>query len=91
MAKDTIKNINRPTNKPTQVTDKTQETESKNYPVSVYLAKHEREYMETLAERLGVSDHSLRQFAIRYFIDQHRGGLVEIPTETETVTKIQST
>jgi len=87
MAK-TIKDINKPTGKPTRATDQTEEQESKNYPVSVYLAKHEREYMDGLADRLGVSAHSLRQFAIRYFIDQHRAGSVEIPTETKTVTEI---
>ena len=87
-----MKDINKPTTgKASEVTESTQEGEGKNYPVSVYLVKHEREYMEALAERLGVSDHSLRQFAIRYFIDQHRAGKVEIPTETKTVTEISST
>ena len=90
MAK-TIKDMNKPTRKPSQVTEPTQETESKNYPVSVYLKEHEREYLEALADQLGVSKHSLRQFAIRYFIDQHRAGKVEIPTETKTVTEISST
>lgn len=90
MAK-TISNINKPTTgKASQVTEQTEEKEV-NRPVSVYLVKREREYMEALAERLGVSDHSLRQFAIRYFIDQHRAGKVEIPTETKTVTEISST
>jgi hypothetical protein len=91
MAK-TISNINKPTTgKPSQVTEQTEEVKKVNRPVSVYLAEHEREYMEALAARLGVSDHSLRQFAIRYFIDQHRAGKVEIPTETKTVTEISST
>jgi hypothetical protein len=91
MAK-TISNINKPTTgKPSQVTEQTDQDKSANYPVSVYLKRHEREYMEALAERLGVSDHSLRQFAIQYFIDQHRAGNVEIPTETKTVTEISST
>ena len=89
MAK-TIKDMSKPTRKPSQVTESTQETESKNYPVSVYLKRHEREYMEGLAERLGVSAHSLRQFAIQYFIEQHRAGKVEIPTETKTVTEIST-
>jgi hypothetical protein len=89
MAK-TIKDINKPTRKPSQVTEKSEDQESKNYPVSVYLAKHEREYMDGLADELGVSAHSLRQFAIRYFIDQHRAGKVEIPTETKTVTEIST-
>ena len=82
--------MNKPTRKPSQVTESTQDNKDQNYPVSVYLKEHEREYMEALADQLGVSKHSLRQFAIRYFIDQHRAGKVEIPTETKTVTEISS-
>jgi hypothetical protein len=91
MAK-TISNINKPTTgKPSQVTEQTQETESKNYPMSVYLKEHERLYIEALADSLGVARHALLQFGLRYFIDQHRAGKVEIPTETKTVTEISST
>lgn len=87
MAK-TIKNIDPNRQRSTQVTQQTDDKEKKNRPVSVYLRTHEREYMAALADRLGVSDHSLRQFAIRFFIDQHRAGQVEIQTESETVKKI---
>lgn len=77
-----------PTRKPTAATEKTDSDKKKNRPVSVYLKEHDRAYMDGLAESLGVSAHSLRQFAISYFIDQHRAGNVEIPTETKTVTEI---
>jgi hypothetical protein len=86
----TIKDMSNPTRKPSQVTESTQEDKKKNYPVSTYLKDHERKYMEGLADRLGVSNHSLRQFAIQYFIDQHRAGKVTIPTETKTVTEIST-
>ena len=66
-------------------------SENKNYPVSTYLKIHEREYMEALAEKLGVTNHSVRQFAIKYFIDQHRAGLVKIPTRSKTITEIINT
>jgi len=89
MAKDTMKNINNPTRKSTQVTDKTEDQDSKNYPISVYLTKPERDYIESLAERLGVSRHALMQFAVKRFIVQHRAGDVEVPVETKTVTEIQ--
>ena len=91
MAKDTMKNITQPTGKATQVTDKTEDSKSRNYPMSVYLPEHEREYIEALADRLGVARHAMLQFGLRYFIEQHRAGLVEVPIETETVTRIQST
>jgi hypothetical protein len=89
MAK-TMKDINKPTRKASQVTQETEDKEKANSPVSVYLKRHEREYMEGLADQLGVSAHSLRQFAIQYFIDQHRAGKVEIPTKTKTVTEIST-
>jgi len=85
-----MSNMNQPTRKPSQVTDKTENDKSKNYPISVYLTEAERDYIEVLAERLGVSRHSLMQFGVRYFIAQHRASHVEIPTETRTVTEIQS-
>jgi len=90
MAKSTISNINKPTGKPSQVTEQTQEAESKNYPVSVYLPDHEREYIEALAERLGVSRHAVMQFGVKYFIAQHRAGKVEVPIETKTIKEIGS-
>lgn len=91
MAK-TISNINRPTTgKPSQVTEQTEEKKNENYPMSVYLKEHERLYIEGLADQLGVARHAMLQFGLRYFIDQHRAGKVEILTETETVTKISST
>ena len=90
MAK-TIKDINQPTRKPTQVTDKTEDTEGRNLPMSVYLPRHEKEYIEALADSLGVSRHALLQFGMRYFIEQHRAGAVEVPIEKKTVTEIQST
>ena len=86
-----MKNISKPTGKPTQVTDKTDSDKNPNYAMSVYLKEHEREYIEALADRLGVARHAMLQFGLRYFIEQHRAGEVEIPTETETVTRIQST
>lgn len=89
MAKDTLKNLNQPTRKPTQVTDQTEDQDSKNYPVSVYLTKEERAYIEDQAERLGVSRHALMQFGLRYFIAQHRAGEIEVPVETKTVTEIK--
>jgi hypothetical protein len=89
MAK-TIKDMNKPTRKPSQVTEQTQDTDKPNRPVSVYLRRHERDYMEGLADQLGVSAHSLRQYAIQYFIEQHRAGKVQIPVETKTVTEIST-
>lgn len=89
MAK-TMKNITQPTGKGSQVTEKTQESESKNYPVSVYLPEHERLYIEGLAERLEVSRHAIMQYGVKYFIAQHRAGAVKIPIETKTVKEIQS-
>ena len=90
MAK-TIKDINQPTRKPTQVTEPTPAGDSKNYPMSVYLREHEREYIEALADRLGVARHAMLQFGLRYFIEQHRAGAVEVPVETKTITEIKST
>jgi hypothetical protein len=89
MAK-TIKDMNKPTRKPSQVTEQTQETESKNYPVSVYLPEHERLYIEKIAEQLGVSRHAVMQYGLKYFIAQHRAGAVEVPVETKTLTEIQN-
>jgi len=90
MAKETMKNINQPSRKSTQVTDQTEDSDQKNYPISVYLTKPEREYIEALAERLGVPRHALMQFGVRYFIAQHRAGEVEVPVETKTVNEIES-
>jgi len=88
MAKETMKNINQPSRKSTQVTDQTEDNDQKNLPVSVYLTRTEREYIEALADRLGVSRHALMQFGVRYFIAQHRAGEVEVPVETKTVHEI---
>lgn len=90
MAKETMKNINSPSRKSTQVTDKTEDQDTKNYPISVYLTQPERDYIEALAERLGVSRHALMQFGVRYFIAQHRAGEIEIPVETKTINEIPS-
>jgi len=90
MAK-TIKDISQPTRKPSQVTEASKEADNKNYPVSVYLREHEREYIEALADRLGVARHAMLQYGLRYFIEQHRAGAVEVPVETKTVTEIKST
>jgi hypothetical protein len=84
----TIKDINKPTGKPSQVTEQTDQDKSANYPVSVYLPEHERLYIEGIAERLGVSRHAVMQFGLKYFIDQHRKGNIEIPIETRTVKEI---
>jgi hypothetical protein len=62
---------------------------AKNYPMSVYLKQEDREYLEDLANRLGVSRHSVLQFGLKLFIDLHKAGKVEIPTETKTVTEIK--
>lgn len=88
MAK-TISNINKPTTgKPSQVTSQSEDQDTKNHPVSVYLPEHERLYIEAIAERLGVSRHAVMQFGLKYFIAQHRAGAVEIPIETRTVKEI---
>lgn len=89
MAK-TMKDINKPTRKPSEVTQKSEDQESKNYPVSVYLPEHERLYIEGIADQLGVSRHAVMQYGLKYFIDQHRKGNIEIPTETKTVTELGS-
>ncbi len=90
MAK-TISNINKPTTgKPSQVTEQTEDQETRNYPVSVYLPEHERLYIEGIAERLGVSRHAVMQYGLKYFIAQHRAGAVEISTETKTITELGS-
>jgi len=89
MAK-TMKDINKPTRKPSQVTQETEDKGSPNYPMSVYLKEHEREYIEGLAERLGVARHALLQYGLRYFIDQHRAGNIQVPVETKTVTEIKN-
>jgi len=88
MAKDTMKNISQPSRKSTQVTDQTEDSDQKNLPISVYLTKPEREYIEALADRLGVARHALMQYGIRYFIAQHRAGNIEVPVETKTVNEI---
>ncbi len=89
MAK-TISNINRPASKATQATENTQEKDKPNHPISVYLNEVERAYMDHLSNNLGVSRHSLMQFAIRYFIAQHRAEKVKIQTKTKTVTEIEN-
>lgn len=82
MAKDTMKNINQPTVKATQVTEKTEDKKKKEkYPISVYLPEGDRDYITDLAKRLKVSRHSLMQFAIKLFIDQHKNGNIEIPVK----------
>jgi len=90
MAKNTMKNINQPTVKATQVTQQTEDDKPKNYPISVYVTEKERDWLDDLARGLGVSRHSLMQYGIRYFMKQYRDGKIEIPTETKTVTEIQS-
>ena len=87
MAK-TIKNIDQIPRKPTAVTQKTDDQEKKNRPAGGYPQKHERELMERWADDLGVSAHSLRQFAIRFFMEQYQAGQVEIKTEAESTKKI---
>jgi len=88
MVKDTMKNVSQPSRKSTQVTEKTEDKPPKNTPISVYLTKEEREYIEALADRLGVSRHAILQFGVRYFIDQYRAGEIEI--ETKTVNEIKA-
>jgi len=90
MAKDTIKNINQPSRKSTQVTDQTEDSDQKNYPISVYLPEHEKDYIEALAERLGVSRHALMQFGVKWFIAQHRAGNIEVPVKKKMITEIES-
>ena len=85
-----MKNINQPTVKATQVTKQTETEKPKNYPISIYVTEDERDWLDALANNLGVSRHSLMQYGIRYFIKQYRDGKIEIPTETKTVTEIQS-
>jgi len=90
MAKDTMKNISQPSRKSTQATDQTEDNEKKNLPISVYLTRTEREYIEALADRLGVSRHAILQFGVKYFIAQHRTGEIKVPVETKTVNEIAS-
>jgi hypothetical protein len=90
MAKDTMKNMKQQSRKSTQATEKTEDKPPKNTPISVYLTKEEREYIEGVADRLGVSRHAILQFGVKYFISQHVAGEIRVPVETKTVTEIKA-
>jgi len=90
MANDTMKNVSQAGKKNAAVTNPSKGQNQPNYPVSVYLPEHEKNYIENLAHQLGVSRHALMQFAVKHFIAQHRVGKIKVPITRKTITEIKS-
>lgn len=52
--------------------DEPEKEEDKNYPVSIYLSREEKEEIERLAEKAGISRHAFMQHGVLYFASKYK-------------------
>lgn len=59
--------------------------EKKNFPIGVYLTQAEKNEIDAIAEKEGISRHAFLQYAIRVFVARYKSGAEKLETKTVKV------
>jgi len=63
------------------------EEKGKNRPIGVYLNRAERDEIQALADKAGITRHAFLQYSIRHFVAGYKRGKYKFETKTIEVLK----